>query len=118
MMITTVADLEKLSRGFFRPLISKSDASAYLRGQKTTAIVSAHPNIQKGDYIVFEVGRDLFHDIHDVVWEVTFVSYIPHSEENNGFGQVALSIVRRTDLAFHRGDINGEYQEDTITGDI
>lgn len=118
MKITTVADLEKHSRGFFRPLISKSDASAYLRGQKTTAITSAKLHIQKGDYIVFEVDRDICNDIHDVVWEVTFVSYISHSEENNGFGLVALSLIRRTDLAFHKGDVNGEYQEDTITGDI
>lgn len=115
--VTKIKDLVK-SRGFHQTSVSVFNADALLRGDMTNIICSASNNVQKGDYLVLSVDGivdgDFFHDINDIVWEVTFVSYIPNSTNDNAYGQVALSLRRIPNARFEKGDIAGPYLEDSI----
>ena len=101
-----INDLLK-TRGFHKAIVSVFDADALIRGDKTDIISSASHNVQKGDWLVLATeslpGLNLFHDINKIVWEVSFVSNIPHSRSDNGFEQVALSIRRIPDTRFKKG---------------
>lgn len=115
--VTIVEDLVKTTRGFYQADITKCHAEAMLRGHKTYFICSAGRNVQRGDYIVFSVRdyfRDYFNDINEVVWEVTFVEAVAHSERSDGYGSVVLSLRRLPKCRFEKGDICGKYKEDCI----
>ena len=109
-----VKDMQQSVRGFFSLDIDECNANAMVRGHRDTVVTSAEHNIQKGDYVVFKVRDEVFHDIADMVWEVGFVSSIPHSDGINGYGMVALSVFRVAGATFHRGDIGSAYIDDTI----
>ena len=115
--VTKIKDLVK-TRGFHQARVSVCNADALIRGDKTNYICIASRNIQKGDYLVLSVDGivegKFFHDINDIVWEVTFVSYIPNSTNDNAYGQVALSLRRIPNARFEKGDIAGPYHEDCI----
>lgn len=117
--VVKIKDLVKTSRGFHRSYITNSNASALLRSDKNNTIVSASQNVQKGDYLVFSVENDIFNDLNEVVWEVTFVASIPHSiipysTNGSGFGQVCLSLKRLPNLCFQRGSSLGNHPDDCI----
>lgn len=109
-----IKDLVKTTRGFHQADITESHADAMLRGQKTDFICSAGRNVQKGDYLVLSVYNKQFHDISEVVWEVTFVSAIAHSERSDGYGAVVLSLRRLPNTRFKKGYLGGEYLDDCI----
>lgn len=100
--IIKIFDLLK-TRGFHKTTVSVFNAYALLRGDKTDFVCSASHNVQKGDWLVMSTDNILSHDINHIVWEVTFVSYIPHSETNVGIGQVALSLHRLPNTRFEKG---------------
>ena len=83
------------------------NADALIRGDKTDFLCSASHNVQKGDYLVLSVDGivdgDFFHDINEIVWEVTFVSFIPNSTNDNAYGQVALSLRCLLNTRFEKG---------------
>ena len=110
----TIDDFTKTDRGFHELQITESNANALLRNHKSDIIGSSKINVQKGDFVVFSVEDDTFHDISDMVWEVSFVSYIPHSELGDGFGLVSLSLKLVPYYRFQRGDINSDYLSDTL----
>lgn len=97
-----IPDLRK-SRGFHQTSVSVFNADALIRGDKTDFLCSASHNVQKGDWLVLSTDNTLFHAINHIVWEVSFVSYIPHSETNVGFGQVALSLRCLLNTRFEKG---------------
>lgn len=104
--IIKISDLVKTC-GFHQSSISVFNADALIRGDKTDIVCSASHNVQKGDWLVLSVESTLgikpFHDIHEIVWEVTFVSYIRESNGDNGYGQVALSLRRIPNARFKKG---------------
>ena len=110
---TKISDLVKTC-GFHQTSVSVFNADALLRGDKTDLICSAYNNVQKGDWIVPIIADKPSHALNHTVWEVTFVTYIRQSEEDNGYGQVALSIRRLPNARFEKGDIAGPYLADCI----
>ena len=110
---TKISDLVK-SRGFHRLTISPQDADAIVRQQRKDIVLSAERNVQKGDYIVFMVGECKSYHINSMVFEVSFVSAIPHSTLSNGYSQVSISFNRLANAEFHEGDISGDFLQDTI----
>lgn len=109
-----VSDLVQTSRGFFRLSISPQNADAIVRQQRKDAVLSAEYNIQKGGYIVFTVSGCNSYHIYSMVFEVSFVSAIPHSTLSNGYSQVSISFNRLPNAEFHEGDIKGDFLDDTI----
>lgn len=111
---TKISDLVKTSQGFHRLSISPQNADAIVRQQKKDIVYSAEFNIQKGDYIVFIVGECNSYHINSMVFEVSFVSAIPHSSQLNGYSQVSISFNRLPNAKYHEGDISGDFLQDTI----
>ena len=115
--VVKISDLIKTTRGFHKTTILSCNANALLRSQKTDTIVSLAHNIQRGDYIVFDVVPYSAHPIISSVWEVTFVSNIPNSTQTEGFGQAALSLKRIVNATYHRGGIDDKYIYECIVFD-
>lgn len=113
-----VSEIRK-TRGFHLVRTTKSLADAILRGDKTAAVANAVINIQKGDWIAFEVYESnlwscfCFHDLGDCVFEVTHVGDIPNCDPHSSL--VCFKIL--PGYTFHPGDVNSKYPEDTITFD-
>lgn len=79
----TVEDILKV-RGFHFGTISKTDADAVLRGEKTAMVVRSDQFMQKGDWFVCQTYRDnialctteCLHEVNYLVFEVTYVKDI------------------------------------------
>ena len=116
--VTKIKDLVK-TRGFHQVNVSEFSADALIRGDKTDFVCCNSHNVQKGDWLVLSTYSSTSypfksHAINETVWEVSFVSNIPHSRSDNGYGQVALSIRRIPNARFEKGDIAGPYFADCI----
>ena len=105
------------SRGFHRGTLTKPDADAIMRGEKTALAMPASLHVQKGDWFVCSVYEDIhslvtcFHDLDHLVFEATHVSDINGSDP-----RLSLVCFRKKDgYRFHSGDIHGTFKDDTIT---
>ena len=108
--------LPGLVRGFDR-VVEQCDArklfrTTYMRGDKTAVAVYA-ANVQKGDWLVFDVRDEsvrCFHELDDCVFEVTFVGVVGHGEH------LVVACFRRLEgHVFHRGDISDpRFREDSV----
>ena len=111
----TVTEIRK-SRGFYIFTLNEADAYAIMRGDKTATCVDARYHIQKGDWFVCKVHEidsciRVMHEIEDFVFEVTHVSEL-------GGCTPAMNLacfVKKDGYTFHKGDVNSEYKEDTVT---
>ena len=110
-----IKDLLK-TRGFHKSTVSRLNAEALIRGDKTDFICSASHNVQKGDWLVLSVDDiiGVFHPINEIVWEVAFVSNIPISTTSNGFGYAALSLKVISNATYHTGGMDDEYIDECI----
>ena len=116
----TVAAMKESSRGVHYLETTEAIANAIVRNHRSATLVDAAKNIQRGDYLIFtpvllddDACPSLSHTVSEMVFKVTSVADVPYTLPDHHQSLVCFS--RKFDYAFHHGDINGRYQEDTIT---
>ena len=98
--VVKVSDLTKNARGFHIVKCTAKTINALLRGHATNIICSSELNIQRDDYIVLTLNALNPLEAMDTVWEVSYVTYIHHSELPSGYGQVSISLKKRPNARF------------------
>ena len=85
-------------------------------GDKTSMVLPAKCQMQKGDIFTFRKNNEFsesfgdFDELRGVVFEVTYV----YGGEGLREGHIIVCFKRRDDLLFVAGDINSDVQTDTL----
>ena len=107
----SVEDILKV-RGFHFGTISKTDADAVLRGEKTAIVVCSDQFMQKGDWFVCQTYKDniilctakCLHEVNYFVFEVTYVKDIdgitPH--------KALVCFKKKEGYAFYEGGLSSD----------
>ena len=106
-----IEDILKV-RGFHFGTISKTDADAVLRGEKTAMVVRSDQLMQKGDWFVCQTYKDNIvlcttecpHEVNYFVFEVTYVKDIDGITPHNAL----VCFKKKEGYAFYKGGLSSD----------
>lgn len=109
-------DYESIEEKAVVVYIDKPAIRGTVSGDKTSMVLPAKCQMQKGDIFTFRKNNTFsesfgdFDELRGVVFEVTYV----YGGEGLREGHIIVCFKRRDDLLFVAGDINSDVQTDTL----